>query len=444
MAAPVTTSVFEQAEKYEYMNGFPGSHESECLPNALPIGRNSPQMPPYGLYAEKLSGSAFTSPRKENKQSWLYRIMPSASHSPFTPLPDSQQRPTPSYRHLPNQLRWSPLPFPSEPTCFLRGVHALAGTGSPTLKNGLEISIFSLTASMDPNTAFYSADGDYLLVPQDGDLDITTEFGALHVRPLEIAVIPRGIRFRIDLPQGRARGYMLETFNPGHFELPELGPIGSNGLANSRDFQVPKARYVDCTAPHRVVAKQNRIYYVAEQNHSPFDVVAWHGNYYPMKYDLGRFNTIGTISYDHPDPSIFTVLTLPSAVPGTAVADFVIFPPRWLVGQNTFRPPWYHRNCMSEFMGLISGGYDAKTGGGFVPGGASLHNVMAGHGPDGVTAKKASEGEQKPELVGKGSMAFMFESSLDVGATEGRGMEVVQEEYVRESWGGVERRVPRR
>lgn len=236
----------------------------------------------------------------------------------------------------------------------------------------------------------------------------------LYIRPLEILIIPRGIRFRVILPAGPIRGYVLETFTAGHFELPELGPIGSNCLANARDFQAPVASFTDdagsASKPYTVTAKFDGRLFSATQQHSPFDVVAWHGNYYPMKYDLGRFNTIGSISYDHPDPSIFTVLTVHSAVHGTAVADFVIFPPRWLVGEDTFRPPWYHRNIMSEFMGLITGDYDAKTGGGFRPAGASLHNVMSAHGPDAGTHKKAANMALGPEKIGAGSMAFMFES----------------------------------
>ena len=294
---------------------------------------------------------------------------------------------------------------------------------------------------MPESQAFYSADGDMLLVPQLGALDIRTELGRLFVRPTEIAVIPRGVRFHVALPAGEARGYILETFSAAHFELPELGPIGSNGLANARDFQVPKAAYIDDhgTGEYELLAKFDGRLFTARQGHTPFDVVAWHGNYYPMKYDLNRFNTIGSISYDHPDPSIFTVLTVPSAVPGTAIADFVVFPPRWLVAENTFRPPWFHRNCMSEFMGLIEGGYDGKTGGGFVAGGASLHNVMAGHGPDAETVEKASGAELKPRLENSG-IAFMFESCYMLGVSrQGLEGEERQMEYSEDSWGSVKR-----
>ena len=289
---------------------------------------------------------------------------------------------------------------------------------------------------MPEKSAFYSADGDFLIVLQHGVLDIQTEFGSLLVRPNEIAVIPRGIKYRVTLPEGPARGYILELYQ-GHFTLPELGPIGSNCLANARDFQIPHATFdEDTSSKWSIFNKFAGKIFVATQNHTPFDVVAWHGRYYPFKYDLGRFSVIGSTSFDHPDPSIFTVLTAPSDPPGTAVADFVIFPPRWLVQEDTFRPPWYHRNTLSEFMGLISGDYDAKAGGGFRPAGASLHNVMSAHGPDASTFEKASNAELAPQKVGVGSMAFMFESSLMIGVTEWglRSCQKVQEDYNEESW----------
>ncbi|KAH8841013.1 hypothetical protein MCOR27_002731 [Pyricularia oryzae] len=480
---------FEFKEKYRYQNGFDSYLESEAVPGALPIAQNSPQKPPHGLYAEKLSGTAFTAPRNENKQSWLYRILPSCAHPPFRvkgqagehdvekqpptppitpgqPLTPGQQpqhehkdemarfAPLSRLHYIPNQLRWDP--FDHDPQSdFVSGLHLIAGAGEPTLKHGIGMFVYAAGKSMSTSSAFYSADGDLLIVAQSGVLDIRTELGWLLVRPLEIAVIPRGIRFQVLLPEGTgpARGYALELYQ-GHFALPELGPIGSNGLANARDFQAPVACFSEDHGPtafsagpsaprdgYEVTAKFNNTLFATRQAHTPFDVVAWHGNYYPFKYDLGRFNTIGAISYDHPDPSIFTVLTAPSDHAGTAVADFVIFPPRWLVGEDTFRPPWYHRNTMSEFMGLITGDYDAKKGGkgGFVPGGASLHNVMSGHGPDAASYEGAREAELKPAKVGAGSCAFMFESCFMVGVTDWglRTCQKVQEGYSQESWGGV-------
>ncbi|KAK3492597.1 homogentisate 1,2-dioxygenase [Neurospora hispaniola] len=448
---PVTN--FDFKEKYRYQNGFDSYLESEAVSGALPIGHNSPQKPPLGLYAEKLSGTAFTAPRHENKQSWLYRILPSCSHPPFVQAtPRNGQEPvleqSPARLHyIPNQLRWDPFDHESD-TDFVSGLRLVAGAGDPTLKQGLGMYIYAAGKSMSAQSAFYSADGDLLIVAQDGVLDIRTEFGWLLVRPLEIAVIPRGVRYQVLLPSGPVRGYALELYQ-GHFQLPELGPIGSNGLANVRDFQAPVACFsedhgsiaLDGPNSYTITAKFNNTLFETKQPHTPFDVVAWHGNYYPYKYDLGRFNTIGSISFDHPDPSIFTVLSAPSDHAGTAIADFVIFPPRWLVGEDTFRPPWYHRNTMSEFMGLITGAYDAKKGGkgGFVPGGASLHNVMSGHGPDAASYEGARNAELKPQKVGDGSCAFMFESCLMVGVTDW-GLETchkVQEDYNEHSWGGV-------
>lgn len=359
--------------------------------------------------------------------------------------------PSQKLHYIPNQLRWDPFDHaPADD--FVAGLHHVAGAGDPTLKQGLGIFIFAAGRSMDEREAFYSADGDLLMVAQEGVLDVRTELGWLLVRPGEVAVVPRGLKYRVELPAGKARGYALELYQ-GHFALPDLGPIGSSGLANARDFQAPVACFdADAAAQLGATASQgpaawtvtakfaNRLFRTT-QRHSPFDVVAWHGNYAPVKYDLGRFGAVGSISYDHPDPSIFTVLTAPSDRPGTAVADFVVFPPRWLVAEDTFRPPWYHRNTMSEFMGIISGAYDAKKGGpgGFVPGGASLHNVMSAHGPDVQSYEDARQAELRPVKVGAGSCAFMFESCLMVGVTDWglRKCAKVQDAYNEHSWGGA-------
>jgi homogentisate 1,2-dioxygenase len=435
------TTNFSLPEKYKYQNGFGSYHETEAVDGALPIGANNPQKPPYGLYNEKLSGTAFTAPRAENQQTWLYRILPASAHSPFEARETSTFDTNPGihgkerWHQIPNQLRWDPFDL-DETVDWVHSLHLVAGAGDPTMKSGVGIFIYAAGRDMDPREAFYSADGDLLIVPQHGALDIQTELGKLLVRPNEICVIPRGIRHRVTLPEGPVRGYILELYQ-GHFHLPELGPIGSNGLANARDFQAPTAHFDEDTQnEHTLLAKFGGHLFAAKQNHTPFDVVAWHGTYYPYKYDLARFNTIGSISYDHPDPSIFTVLTAQSDHPGTAIADFVIFPPRWLVAEDTFRPPWYHRNTMSEFMGLIHGQYDAKTGGGFQPAGASLHNVMSAHGPDAMTHQKASNTDLKPMKVGEGSMAFMFESCLMVGVTDWglKKCEKVQSDYNAESW----------
>ncbi|KAG6013461.1 hypothetical protein E4U54_006723 [Claviceps lovelessii] len=455
---PVTD--FSTKEKYRYQYGFNSHFESEAVEGALPIGHNSPQQPRFGLYAEKLSGTAFTAPRHDNKQTWLYRILPSCAHPPFQPASDGTgperartgetREGAPKMHYIPNQLRWDPFSHDeSRERDFVSGLRLVAGNGDAARKQGLGIYVYAAGRDMDEDAAYYSADGDLLIVPQEGDLDIRTELGWLLVRPMEIAVIPRGIKYHVRLAgSASARGFALELYE-GHFNLPELGPIGSNGLANARDFMAPVASFTedagatahDGPGRHVVTVKFNQRLFRTTQAHTPFDVVAWQGNYYPYKYDLGRFNTIGTISFDHPDPSIFTVLSAPSGVPGTAVADFVIFPPRWLVGEDTFRPPWYHRNTMSEFMGLICGGYDAKRGGagGFVPGGASLHNVMSGHGPDAESHEAARQAALGPVKVGSGSCAFMFESCLMLGVTDW-GLSTckkVQEGYSEESWAGV-------
>ncbi|ANB15138.1 homogentisate 1,2-dioxygenase [Sugiyamaella lignohabitans] len=435
-------SNFTTKDPYKYQVGFNSYHETEAIEGALPVGQNSPQEAPYGLYSEKLSGTAFTAPRHENKQSWLYRVIPGASH----PNPESVKAPWASsdgsnkapagfdeLQYVPNQLRWDPFDVVESET-FVDGLRLVSASGDPRVKKGLAIYAYGASKSMG-NEAFYNADGDFLIVPQQGELDIQTELGNLYVRPQEIVVIPRGIRYKVKLPSGPIRGYILEVFS-GHFELPELGPIGSNCLANARDFQAPVAAFEENDEPHKILGKFGGNLFQYTQNHSPFDVVGWHGLYYPYKYDLGKFNTIGSVSFDHPDPSIFTVLTVQSEHVGTAIADFVIFPPRWLVQEHTFRPPWFHRNTMAEFMGLICGNYDAKEGGGFVPGGASLHNVMSSHGPDAATYEKASKADLKPQKVGTGSIAFMFETSLMLGLTTYGLTECnkVQSTYNEHSW----------
>ncbi|KOS21261.1 Homogentisate 1 [Escovopsis weberi] len=448
---PVTD--FETKELYQYQVGFNNHLESEAIEGALPIGHNVPQKPPYGLFSEKFSGTAFTAPRHENKQSWLYRILPSCAHPPFEAADDARKADgadADKLHFIPNQLRWNPFDRDeAKDRDFVTGMRQVAGSGDPTQKQGLGIFVYAAGRSMDERSAFYSADGDLLIVAQEGALNIRTEFGWLLVRPMEIALIPRGCKYQVQLLGGApVRGYALELYQ-GHFTLPELGPIGSNGLANARDFQAPVACFsedhgataADGPNAYTITAKFNNALFAAAQAHTPFDVVAWQGNYYPFKYDLGRFNTIGTISFDHPDPSIFTCLSAPSPIPGTAVADFVVFPPRWLVGEDTFRPAWYHRNTMSEFMGLICGDYDAKKGGdgGFVPGGASLHNVMSAHGPDASSFEAARNAALGPVKVGAGSCAFMFESSLMIGVTEWglRTCQKVQGKYSEESWCGI-------
>ncbi len=412
-------------ETRPYQTGFGNEFASEALPGALPVGRNSPQRCAYGLYAEQLTGTPFTAPRAENRRSWLYRIRPAAVHRPFKRLDngrlvgDFKKVPTP-----PDPLRWDPLPNPTEPTDFIQGLVSMAGN------EACGIHLYAANRSMN-DRFFYDADGELLIVPQRGRLLLATELGRLEVEPQEIAVIPRGVRFRAELPDGSARGYICENFGP-LLRIPDLGPIGSNGLANPRDFLTPQARYEEQEGQFELVTKFQGNLWAAEIAHSPLDVVAWHGNYAPYKYDLRRFNTIGSISFDHPDPSIFLVLQ------SVGHLDFVIFPPRILSMQNTFRPPWFHRNFASEFMGLIHGAYDAKAEG-FVPGGASLHNCMTGHGPDADTFEKASSADlSKPDVI-QDTMAFMFETVAVIKPTQyALESSALQAEYF-QCWQGLEK-----
>ena len=396
-----------QLQAAGYMTGFGNEFATEAVPGTLPTGRNSPQKVAHGLYAEQLTGSAFTAPRGANRRSWLYRIRPAVLHGEFTPLPRGSFHndfPSPA---TPAQLRWSPLPLPQARTDFIDGLYTMGGNGGPGQHAGIGVHLYAANAGMD-GRFFYNADAEMLIVPQLGRLELHTEMGVLEVEPQQIAVIPRGVRFAVHLPDGQARGYVCENFG-ALFKLPDLGPIGANGLANPRDFETPHAAFEQCEGDFRLVAKFDGALWQAPIGHSPLDVVGWHGNYAPYRYDLRRFNTIGSISFDHPDPSIFLVLHSPSDTPGTSNIDFVIFPPRWLVAQDTFRPPWFHRNIASEFMGLVHGAYDAKAEG-FVPGGCSLHNCMSGHGPDAATFERASNADlARPDVI-TDTMAFMFES----------------------------------
>ena len=390
-----------------YLTGFGAHHSTEAVAGALPVGRNSPQRPAFGLYTEQYSGTAFTAPRGENRRSWLYRMRPTADHRPFVrydgaPLfaPGVVEGPV-----APNRLRWDP-PVDLPANCdFVDGMVTMLANRDPADLEGVAIHFFRATRSME-RRVLANADGEFLIIPQAGTLRLFTELGRMELVPGWIGVVPRGVRFRVEV-DGEARGYVAENFG-ALLRLPELGPIGANGLASPRDFETPVAAFEDVEGPHELVQKYLGSLWTTTLDHSPLDVVAWHGNLVPYRYELARFNVLGSISFDHPDPSIFTVLTSPSDVPGRANAEFVIFPPRWLVGEDTFRPPWFHRNVMSEAMGLISGDYDAKAEG-FRPGGLSLHNLMSGHGPDLDTWRQASAAELKPHQL-EATMAFMVES----------------------------------
>jgi homogentisate 1,2-dioxygenase len=393
-----------------YMPGFGNDFETEALPGALPQGQNSPQRCAYGLYAEQLSGTPFTAPRGQNERTWCYRIRPSVRHTGrFRETEVAYWRSAPDI--VPGvvslgQFRWDPIPMPASPETFVTGMRTMATAGDVATQVGLAIHTYAANADM-VDDYFYSADSELLVVPQVGRLDIFTELGRIAVEPLEIALIPRGMIVRVALPDGEARGFVCENYGQ-KFTLPERGPIGANCLSNPRDFKTPVAAFEDRETPSRLTVKWCGRFYATDLGHSPLDIVAWHGNYAPCKYDLRTYSPVGAILFDHPDPSIFSVLTAPSGVPGTSNVDFLIFPERWLVAEHTFRPPWYHKNIMSEFMGNVHGQYDAKPQG-FVPGGMSLHNMMLPHGPDAEAFEKATAADLRPVKLAE-TMAFMFET----------------------------------
>lgn len=399
-----------------YQPGFGNEYSSEALAGALPRDQNTPQVPPYGLYIEELNGTAFTAPRGASRATWTYRIRPSAMHKPFRPVEAGLLRSGPfnEVPPTPNQMRWRPMPIPSAPTDFVSGIVTLGGNGDPSIQAGAAIHVYAANQSMQ-DRFFYDADGELLIVPQLGMLVIHTELGVLDVPPGQICVIPRGVKFRVELPDGTARGYICENYGQ-HLRLPELGPIGTFGLANARDFLAPVAAFEDREGDFRVVAKYGGGLWEAEIDHSPLDVVAWRGNYAPVVYDLYKFQCINTVTFDHPDPSIYCVLASPTAVPGTSNLELGCFPPRWSVAEHTFRPPPFHRNIASEFLGLISGQYIGK-GEGFAPGSASMHNCMSGHGPDAEAYERGRNAELKPQFLDD-TMVFLFETQLPIRPTK--------------------------
>ncbi|MEM1099947.1 MAG: homogentisate 1,2-dioxygenase [Pseudomonadota bacterium] len=428
----------DAAPDYGYLSGFGNTHSTQAEEGALPIGRNSPQRPALGLYAEQLSGTAFTAPRAENKRSWLYRILPSVKHGRgFEEVPMGNLRTAPARESdLPSmQLRWQPLPIPEAPTDFLDGLATITTSGDAAMQAGIASHVYVANEDMG-HRAFMNADGEMLIVPQENPARFVTEFGILIAEPGEIVVIPKGVRFRVELVAGPIRGYICENYGQA-FVLPERGPIGANCLANARDFLSPVAAYEDFETEHHLYCKTGGRLFRTVLQQSPFDVVAWHGNYAPYKYDLRRFAPMGATLFDHPDPSIFTVLTSPSETLGTANCDFVIFPDRWLVMEDSFRPPWYHMNVMSEFMGLIYGVYDAKPEG-FKPGGMSLHNALVAHGPDADAFEAASTKELAPEKL-SGTMAFMFETRYVQNPTAyASNLDLIDTAYP-DVWDGLER-----
>ena len=400
------------ATSLAYLSGFGNECATEAIPGALPVGQNSPQRHPLGLYAEQFSGTAFTVPRHEARRTWFYRVRPSAAHGALGRI-DNRRLCGKLAQPTPNRLRWDPLPIPDEATDFLAGLTTIGANAEPDRPAGVTIHIYVANHSMQ--RVFFNADGELLLVPQLGRVLLVTECGRLDVAPGELAIVPRGLKFRVELPEGPVRGYVCENHG-APLRLPELGPIGANGLANPRDFFAPTAWFEDRDEAVELVEKFQGALWSIALDHSPLDVVAWHGNNVPYKYDLEHFMAIGTISFDHPDPSIFTVLTSPTATPGVANIDFVIFPSRWVVAEHTFRPPWFHRNVMNECMGLVYGVYDAKAAG-FSPGGMSLHSCMSAHGPDAATTERAIAAELVPHKIDS-TLAFMFETGQVIRPTE--------------------------
>ena len=424
-------------EKYNYNIGFGNHFESEAIPGSLVKGKNNPQKCPFNLYAEQINGTSFTQPRHLNLKTWLYKLKPTVGHSKhkefdgFKNFISSFSSDNKDLKITPDQLRWKPLPL--KDGNFLEGIITYCGAGSTEMKNGLGIHMYSCSKPMDINSAYYSADGDTLIVPQKGKLDITTEMGKLEVEPWEFCVIPRGIKFHVSVDE-QCRGYICELYK-GHFRPIERGPIGSNGLANERDFVSPVAWYEDRECEFTVYTKFMGKFFTSTYDRSVFDVVSWHGNYLPYKYNIKYYNTIGSISYDHPDPSIFTILSACSDDPYTSVCDFVVFNPRWLVAEDTFKPPYYHRNTMTEFMGNIDGIYDAKEEG-FSPGAASLHSCMSGHGPEYSVFEKASNCDLKPVKL-ENTLSFMFETCFIMHVNK-NSLEHSDENYI-DCWKGIKK-----
>lgn len=423
----------------QYQSGFGNDFETEALPGALPVGRNSPQRCNYGLYGEQLSGTAFTAPGNTNERTWCYRIRPSVRHAArFTRID------VPHWRSAPlaandivslGQYRWNPLPQPDSPVDWVSGMRTMTTAGDVATQSGMAAHVYLVNESMT-NTYFQSADSELLVVPQDGTIRFHTELGILQVAPQEIAIIPRGLVYRVEVLDGTARGFVCENYGQT-FVLPERGPIGANCMANRRDFLTPVAAFEDREDESRVIIKWCGEFHETTIGHCPLDVVAWHGNYVPVKYDLNCYCPVGAVLFDHPDPSIFTVLTAASGIPGTANIDFVLFRDRWSVAEDTFRPPWYHRNIMSELMGNIHGVYDAKPEG-FVPGGISLHNMMLPHGPDRQAFDGASNASLAPEKL-ENTMSFMFETRFPQRLTPFAANEApLQDNYV-DCWSDIEK-----
>jgi homogentisate 1,2-dioxygenase len=359
--------------------GFGSVHESEALEGALPRDQNAPRRCPYDLVPELINGTPFTVRNVDNSKMWTYRIHASFSQTAFHPLPNARFA-TPLGDVEPNRSRWAPhpIPAPSTPTDFVDGLVTLGGAGDVLSGPGFAIHVYAANADM-LDRCFSNADGDLLVIPQEGALDVRTELGWLSVPIGSILFVPRGLKFAIGLPENVGRGWVLEVFGT-KLRLPERGLVGSNGLAEARHFRAPHASYEDreCPDGFQHVTKTGGRLFEATHTFSPFDVVAWYGNHAPFVYDLMHFAPVASVRFDHQDPSIFTVLTAPLDDHGRAVADFVFFPPRWEVIEHSFRPPFAHRNAASEVNMVVRTPKPYSTG--YEPGCTFLSPLLTAHG----------------------------------------------------------------
>ncbi|KAH9874017.1 hypothetical protein IAQ61_004645 [Plenodomus lingam] len=407
-------------DPYNYQAGWGNRHQSEVIPGTLPVAQNNPQEVRFGLYTEGITYSAFAAPRAHNYSTYMYRCRPAAAHNGYVPFESKSNIQNcflslnPKVATLPEQAEWRPFPLPKEEEKidFANGLHTLAGSGDPNIREGLALYVYMINSSME-RRAFCNADGDFLICAQLGTLDIVTEMGKIFLQPGEICVIQRGIRFCMNLaPDTKvARGYITEVWG-SMWELPDLGPLGGHGLANPRDFLYPVAAIDDnLHVDWQIVNKINGELVAIQQDHSPFDLVAWHGNVVPYKYDLTKFSSQNSTSIDHTDPSIFTVLTAKSRDPLTPLADFLWFGPRWDVATNTFRLPYFHRNSASEFLACLYGQGLGRSDD-FQPGGGSFEG---GHTPHGGFHEGYQHGmrihESQPEKILTEQLTIMIESS---------------------------------
>jgi homogentisate 1,2-dioxygenase len=396
------------------LEGFGAPLQSEALPGALPLHQNSPRHAPYGLYPEQLSGTAFGLPRHKNLRTWLYRIRPSAQQSPFRPLRhETFTTAFTSEPVEPNLFGWRPCPIPSAGQDFVDGIVTLGGAGDGHSRRGYALHWFTANRSMD-NRAFCNADGDFLLVPQLGELTLVTELGVLEVGTGQIALLPRGLRYSVVLRSPAARGFIAEVYGR-HFELPERGVIGANGLADARHFRTSTAWFEDrLELGYRITSKLGGVLYDAQQDYSPYDVVAWHGNYVPYVYDLAAFVPVSNVRVDHPDPSIYSVVSCPLDETGSNLLDLIVFPPRWDPTEHTFRPPFFHRNATMEWNAVVRS--DSSDGALFESGVSFLTPPMTPHGVTSAAVERAFRLDEAtaavPHRSSDQSLWIQFESSL--------------------------------